>query len=54
MKNLERLILKEKIKENKLLETNQYIKNNNSVAVSKKNLIKMYQLRKTKNIIHYF
>ena len=54
MKNLERLILREKIRKNKLLEISQRAKNSNSLVVSKKKLIKIYQLQKTKNIVHYF
>lgn len=54
MRQLERLILKRKIKKNKLLEINQLANNKNSSKISKKMFFKMYQLKKTKGIIHYF
>jgi hypothetical protein len=54
MKNLERLILKEKIKKNKLLDISLLIKNKNLSNTAKKKLMKIYRLRRNKNITYYF
>ena len=53
MKNLERLILKNKIRKNRIIEIDQLKKNNFSKVVNKK-LLKSYQLKKNISILRYF